>query len=98
LFFHPGWKLQYEIAQNQGKAEDEDDAIFYGLGNCPYKKASPDMIKPSATVDELIEFYMTVMRTECLAESRTYLKSLVEKGYLAKNDTHLMVPKTHKLL
>ena len=96
LFFQSGWKLQYQPAAPY--ATLKQDVIFYGLGNCPYKKISPADLAKASTIDELVDFYMTVMKTECLTDKKKYVYELIQDGYLVQHEQHLLVPADLKYL
>jgi len=87
---HLGWKLQYQNATPKATLEHEDE-IFYGLGNCPYMPTSPSQLNQSVTKEEIVDFYVRLMRTDCLSGKRIYILSLLQEGYLVLDSRLLRV-------
>jgi len=94
---HPGWKTQYElITPNITLKYDED--IFFGVGNCPYQTLRPEDLERAQDEDEVIDFYMGLLRTYCQANQKKYIKKLIQTGYLEIKENLLQVVKTNKIL
>jgi hypothetical protein len=96
IFEHPGWKTQFEAIEPNVTMKHEDD-IFYGFGNCPHKKLTPVDLQNAKTDDEVLDFYMGLLRTYCIQRQKHYFRTLIQSGYLeVTKDKLIQVPETNK--
>lgn len=98
IYDHPGWKTQFEIIVPNVTLK-YDDEIFYGMGNCPHRSnLGPNTLAGLVREDEIIDFYMGLLRTYCLSERRKYVKTLIREGYLQVKNKLIVVPESCKFL
>lgn len=88
----PGWKMQYvKVPEPKITLLHEGD-IFYGLGSCPYKAVTPADLDNAKSPEEIVRFYMAVLRTWCLEKEFEAIMTLIKDGALQVEGQLLTVP------
>lgn len=93
----PGWKTEFlDIRENV--TVEHEDVIFYGLGSCPFQKKTYSQLKKIARPEEIIEFYLTVMKTGCINKEKLRALLLVVDALLEFDDKTLIIPSSHNYI
>jgi len=81
----PGWKTQGGKVSANSTINLENNG-FYGLGPCPATKVAYADLQKASSEDEIIDFYMKLLRTHCLDKEKSFIKNLIKNGVI-KVDT-----------
>lgn len=98
ISLHPGWKTQFLTKLKPNITLTWDGEIFYGFGNCPHVPLAPAKLLQAENDEDVIAFYLQLLRTHCNAESRKHATSLLRDGFLVVRNKILVVPEDSKYL
>jgi len=100
LLDYPGWKTQFHAPSKDVtfKSSKSPKSIFYGLGNCPYVESGPTDLQGASTNEEVISFYLTKLRAQCISWMTEYASKLIEVGLINVRDKALEINQTHPFL
>jgi hypothetical protein len=82
----PGWKTQYVKAVKGCYAHTHEDVPYFGFGNCPAKHVKPADLESLKSDEEVVDFYLSVLRTECIGVIRGQILKLIELGLIQKKE------------
>jgi len=96
----PGWKTQYKVPVKGITAEDNKSGIFfYGFGNCPFTPYTAEEFKKAKSKEEVINFYVKVIRADCSFFAVPHIMKLIDTGRLGiKDKTFELKAEADKLL
>jgi hypothetical protein len=96
---YPGWKTQFSVPQ-AGSTSKIDSVLFYGMGNCPCPTpVNSDEITMAQSPNDLVEFYLKVLRADCLEDRRAIISTrLLEEGMLKVEGQALRLNPDHATL
>jgi hypothetical protein len=68
------------------------------MGNCPHRGLLPHDLYNAESDEEIIDFYMSLIRTYCNTKQKKYIQQLVNRGYLEVRNKLIVVPEDCKYL
>ncbi len=97
----PGWRTQHRDMRQNATLSD-NGILFFGLGNCEHTEIPDIELLMSKKLDKVINYYMKILRIECMKNVEEKLVDLINQGFLkmAKdgNFGYFQIPESNKLM
>ncbi|XP_035706528.1 uncharacterized protein LOC110849132 [Folsomia candida] len=95
---YPGWKTQFGNPTKGLILAKEEETYFFGFGNCPSQKPDEAALLKSAKTEDVISYYRTVLRTDCLPATSGLINGYVSQGIIKLNDKNIELVADHRFL